>query len=182
MTFTKLAAQTSATLEKLSAAVGAISLPTTFSLDFCSQILDPDSEPTDVTRAVDGWTKKGHRYIYYLTASIDSAQLQIVHRAYAEAKNHELDGRAFARLNEPPSQTFYVGSSASLGRRFREHLGYGARGTYALHLAQWARTLNLEMQLSAASYPAAVDENMIGVLEDELWERLKPMFGRKGRR
>jgi len=42
--------------------------------------------------------------------------------------------------------------------------------------------LNLELGFTCAKYPVDVSEEVLQALEDTLWDQLKPMFGRKGRR
>jgi hypothetical protein len=180
--FTNLADQTREALLTLGEAVRAVPAPTVKRFPFKTQMLDPDKEPKDLTESVDDWILKGHRFIYFLQTDAESAVLEAVHARYSNAKSQELVGRAYARLNEPPKKYLYVGSSSSLGRRFREHLGYGARGTYALHLAHWSEGVNLNLELVVARYVPRVSGNIIGALEDQLWDALKPMFGRQGRR
>ena len=182
MPFANLAAHTHHALQTLSEAVRDVPKPVVTSIQFNTNILDPDNEPKDLTASVDKWVQKGHRFIYLLAVDAAPDVLPAVRDRFSNAKNHEFGGRAYARLNEPRTKQLYVGSSSSLGRRFREHLGYGARGTYALHLAHWSRDLHLTLQLTAARYPPSVREQLIGALEDQLWEILRPMFGRQGRR
>jgi hypothetical protein len=170
------------TLLRLAQEVGRVSPPEIESIQFRSSELHPEDEPYDLTRQVDKWLRREHKFIYYLETSANPDQISRAEIAFSEAKKHERDGRAFARFNQIGSN-LYVGSSSSLGRRFREHLGYGARGTYALHLSQWARDIDLPLRFVAARYPASsVTTELLGLLEDQLWDALSPMFGRKGRR
>ena len=73
-------------------------------------------------------------------------------------------------------------SSYNLLKRLKEHLGYGAKDTYALQLAHWAREMNLDIEVVCAEYPEGIGQEILQTLEDTLWETLKPMFGRKGQR
>jgi hypothetical protein len=180
--FANLTENTHQALQRLSEAVRNIPAPKVEIIQFSTDRLDPDNEPIDLTASVDAWDLKGHRFIYFLTADAEDAALRTAYARYSDAKARELDGRAYARLNEPTSNQFYVGSSLSLGRRFREHLGYGSRRTYALHLAYWSLDLRLSLQLTVARYAPGVPETLIGALEDQLWVDLSPMFGRQGRR
>jgi hypothetical protein len=98
---------------------------------------------------------------------------------FAEAKRRYAGLLKFPRLNEvEPSRVLYVGSSLTLRSRIKEHLGYGADKTFALRLNRWLPSCGLD--LLVASYgPAAPDEAVL-YLEDTLWRRLNPMFGRSG--
>jgi len=59
-------------------------------------------------------------------------------------------------------------------------MGYGAKGTYALHLAYWANAFNLEIEFRCAKYKGGLAPDVYQVLEDTLWQEMSPMFGRKG--
>lgn len=110
-----------------------------------------------------------------------SGDLAAAARAYAAAKDNDGD-RAWARLNDHVGDSFYVGSSQSIAKRVAEHLGYGARQTYALHLRHWARDLGLTLDLVCAQYPDDTPLPVLQALEDALWQARRPMFGRQGRR
>jgi hypothetical protein len=182
MPFTDLVKRTRLALSELSNQVGTIPSPELMQLRFNTGAFVPDNEPKPLTSEVDQWVKKECRFIYVLMANSAPEHLARIHDLYSDAKTRERGDRAYARLNSQPSTYIYVGSSASIGRRFREHLGYGARRTYALHLAFWAHDLPMDLELSAARYPPTASEALVGVLEDQLWDSLKPMFGRQGRR
>ena len=64
--------------------------------------------------------------------------------------------------------------------RFKGHLGYGAKGTFALQLAHWAQELNLELDFVCAEYPQEIPSEVLQALEDTLWNTLK--LGRRGQR
>jgi hypothetical protein len=181
LAFDQLSVATRGSLLQLAADVGYVPVPEIEIVDFQSLTLLPDIEPTELTQRVDAWVRQGSRFIYFLDTVANAESLLRVSSSFVAAKSEERDDRAYARANNC-CQTLYVGSSSSLGRRFREHLGYGARGTYALHMSQWAPTLDLQVRFVAARYPATVRAELLGLLEDQLWDQLKPMFGRKGRR
>jgi len=169
------------TLKKNAERAVKVAKPEVMRISFQMRDLDPQVEPSHLTRKVDDWVTRGSRFIYILETDADILFLDSAQSAFARAKTCERGGRAYARLNNI-SKVLYVGSSSSLGRRFREHLGYGARGTYALHLSHWARSLFINISLVAARYPAEVDPEVLGLMEDQLWDTLEPMFGRRGRR
>ena len=76
----------------------------------------------------------------------------------------------------------YVGSSEKVYQRLKEHLGFGAQGTYSLQLTCWANSFDLEIEFECAKYSATIGRKVLQVLEDTLWAELLPMFGRQGAR
>ena len=127
------------------------------------------------------WGADGEPRIYRFSCQ-PGADLKGLRRAFSDAKASEKDQRAYARLNSPESLTLYVGGSSSLSKRIGEHLGFGARRTYAMHLACWAQPFSLEVEICAARYSHSADIDVMQALEDSLWREMNPMFGRLGRR
>ena len=104
----------------------------------------------------------------------------MVERAFVKAKDRKTHKRAYPHLNAPGT-CLYVGSSRSLATRFRDHLGFGPKGTYALQLVHWAPQLSLQLEFVCARYAEDTPAEVIAALEDTLWDARRPMFGRKGR-
>lgn len=103
--------------------------------------------------------------------------------AFSKSKNAKESERAYCRKNEEPSRCLYVGSSRSFGSRLKQHLGYGPKDTYALNIRYWAVDFeNEKLEVSYASYSKDISPATVQTLEDALWERQQPMFGRKGTR
>jgi hypothetical protein len=90
---------------------------------------------------------------------------------------------ALARDNKSHEDTrcLYVGSSANLLRRIREHAGQGHEKTYALHMGRWLPD-EAEVRLTYAFLGAGSPSLIASALEDHLWETRRPMFGRRGAR
>lgn len=88
--------------------------------------------------------------------------------------------RSYARRHGPRSNVLYVGRSSTFKKRIKEHLGFGARQTYALNLASWARPLNAPLLLECAAYDPSVSASTLSHLEDALWIKSMPIFGRQG--
>jgi hypothetical protein len=98
---------------------------------------------------------------------------------FAEAKDRWAGSLAFARRNKvEASRVLYVGSSLTLGSRIKEHLGYGSDRTFALRLNSWVPMC--EIDLLVAAYDRSASDEAVLLLEDTLWRRLTPMFGRTG--
>jgi len=122
---------------------------------------------------------RGSPYIYYLTV-IDNTCLSDLRNAFSEARNGD-SGRAYARLNHHESSCLYVGSSSDLLKRIKEHFGYGAKATFALHLAWWAENFSdSTLTLAFSEFDPNTDAEALQALEDTLWSEMKPMFGRRG--
>jgi len=127
------------------------------------------------------WSKKGCVYLYALTITSGVADSSDLIGAYTTARTSEKGTRAYARLNKP-SKCIYVGSSEKVHQRLKEHLGFGAKGTYSLHLACWTNPFDLEIEFVCARYPVGTEQKALQALEDALWSELSPMFGRQGLR
>jgi hypothetical protein len=176
--FNSLPAKAQKYLSRLSTAMGSArpSESKTWSFNTDELALESDSSP--LADDIKSWAARDQQFLYYFKLS-ESADLNAIKRAYADAKASS--DRAFARLLEP-SECFYVGSSQKIARRVEEHLGYGGKGTFAMQLAHWAPSLRIKLEFVCAKYPTSVSYGTVQALEDVLWDELKPMFGRKGRK
>lgn len=142
--------------------------------------LDPKIKPSDLLEQVSTWMIRGRPYIYYFQV-LNKLNLAVVEQTFKKAKDEKKNKRAYPRFNRQ-SEFIYVGCSWGMLSRFKGHLGYGAKGTFALQLAHWAQELNLELDFICAEYPQETPSEVLQALEDTLWDTLKPMFGRRGQR
>lgn len=126
---------------------------------------------------VAGWCSREQPCLYIFEL-IDAFDVSEVGRAFNYAKNN-LIIRKFSKINSE-NGCLYVGSSKDLKKRFKEHLGFGSAATYALQLSHWAPSLNLKIKFSAALYPATTTQEVLQLLENTLWDKQKPMFGKRG--
>jgi len=143
--------------------------------------LPMEAAGSSLIQEVSDWAGTSKASLYYFDCRSTGIDLAVVERAFAKAKARKTRKRAYPRLNAQAT-CLYVGSSQSVARRFQEHLGFGASGTYALQLVHWARPLSLELDFVCARYADDTPIEVIQALEDTLWETRKPMFGRQGRR
>lgn len=179
LAFAALPAQTQEKLADLSDAVSCI-LPSdvrSWRIDVSALPLEPNS--LEIFKEVSDWVGKSKACLYYFESLAKDIDLAEVERVFAVAKAHEANDRAYPRLNKR-GHSFYVGSSQSMAKRFKEHLGYGASRTYALQLIHWAQPLGVQLEFVCAKYPDDTAPNVIQALEDTLWQKRKPMFGRMG--
>lgn len=142
--------------------------------------LDPRIKPSDLLDQVSTWMIRGHPYLYYIRV-LNKPNLALVEQTFKKAKDQKKNERAYPRFNQQ-SEFIYVGCSWGMLSRFKGHLGYGARGTFALQLAHWTQELNLELDFICAEYPQETPSGVLQSLEDTLWNTLNPMFGRRGQR
>ena len=181
MSFEDLPKQTQSKLANLSAAVeGVVPIEVkSWVIDLSS--LSVEGGELDIIQKISSWAEKSKKCLYIFQCDTDDVDLSEVERAFAFAKAHEDNNRSYPRLNKKRS-CFYVGSSQSIARRFKEHLGYGAPKTFALNLCHWAGSLPVTLSFLCAKYADDTPAEVMHVLEDTLWESLKPMFGRQGQK
>ena len=119
-------------------------------------------------------------FVYYFSLP-QNTDLEIVHRKVTEAKKNKVGKRAYPRINSA-SRYLYVGSSKEITKRFKEHLGYSYKGTYAMQLAYWCDDLDLDIVFSCMRFSKKTRVDVIQAFEDGLWDHLNPMLGRRGAR
>lgn len=179
--FAELPGQAQASFARVSAAVRGVVPTLAASWPIVVSELPADAADCSLLGAVRDWAGESKLCLYYFDCSDSGVDLEAIEQAFVEAKAKAKGTRAFPRLNSP-SGCLYVGSSQSIAKRLGEHLGYGAPGTYALQLSHWARPLALRLELCCAVYADTTPYSAVQVLEDALWERKVPMFGRQGRK
>ncbi|MGH8128092.1 MAG: hypothetical protein ACRETC_06955 [Gammaproteobacteria bacterium] len=179
MPFEGLADRAMHSLEALKNSVDGTAPAQTECWDFDVPRFAEGAAGPEIVLAVDAWANV-HYYLYYFEL-LGNANVEHIVEEFALAKAQGRDGRSYSRLNEL-SQILYVGGSRSIATRLRQHLGFGARKTYSLHLSHWAQDLGLNLRFYCAGFEDAQDAEVFQTLEDQLWEESTPMFGRKGRR
>jgi hypothetical protein len=90
------------------------------------------------------------------------------------------DNKDLCKINTNFStQYFYVGRSQKIRTRIRQHLGDNYKGTYALHMIRWCTTVNANIEITC--YTLENQDNLfVQTIEDALWDKLRPCFGKKG--
>ena len=141
---------------------------------------NPSSEQlAALLQSVGSFSPRDAKAIYFLLVQgpVDLSRCQ---QAFREGK--EASDRYFSRDMDRLSPCLYVGASANLERRLKEHLGVGAQKTYALQLSHWAADLGLNLSMGCAVYSRGAQPDAMQTLEDALWNEMQPMFGRRGAR
>jgi len=123
-----------------------------------------------------------YKYIYTFRLP-DGYPADKVYHNYENAKS-SISERAFARLNKANKNSLYlyVGSSLGLVSRIKQHLGFGPKGTYAMQLYSWCKNLNIEITLNIYAFDSEISKNAFQAFEDGVWNYLKPLLGRQGKK
>ncbi|EJM77191.1 GIY-YIG nuclease family protein [Pseudomonas sp. GM55] len=153
-------------------------------IDSLHEVCIPFSEirkdyPAQALGALKTWSSSKARYIYQF--SVEDDVCEDLYLAFAEAKDARKNGRAYCRLN-PVSRLLYVGSSANLDARIKQHLGFGNKGTYAMQLCHWLPEREGMLRIQAWRFSKEIDGAVVQAIEDGLWASNRPMFGRQGAR
>jgi hypothetical protein len=73
-----------------------------------------------------------------------------------------------------------VGSCSDLNKRITEHLGRASDSTYALRFSEWLHLMSSKTKITCYYFKIDAEQNALQKLENEIWDILKPMFGKKG--
>jgi hypothetical protein len=83
------------------------------------------------------------------------------------------------------SDTIYVGSSTTnFITRIKNHLGVLGIRVYSLHLSKWDENLNYEISIEiyevrTENEDEILERFVVEVIEQQIWQLLKPVFGKK---
>ena len=85
--------------------------------------------------------------------------------------------RHVSKCNKRESTCLYVGSKRNdIYNRIKQHLGYGQARTYSLDLKFWFPP---NIELTFVIYPVVLKFDLLVMLEQQMWENSKPMFGKQ---
>ena len=125
---------------------------------------------------------ENNKNIIYVITTDEDFSLNTVEKSKGEWKKN---GYAMFQINEENIKSYknkslkylYIGSSKEAKTRLKQHLGFGAKSTYSLHLNKWWVNKKIKIDL----YEVDTVENM-QLFEDLLWEKYKPFLGKMGRK
>lgn len=143
-------------------------------------VVEGDREVNDLLNAITTAIPKGSVTLYCIAPSDAGEGADQVIRDFFTESKRKGDGRS--RNNQRLSNVLYVGTSRKMATRTKEHLGFCSRSTYGLKLSEWYPAADLPLRLTCSVFLPGTSGTVVAALEDALWERLKPMFGRKGAR
>lgn len=94
--------------------------------------------------------------------------------------SEDFEGRKdFCRAIHSGSDYLYVGRSQKLRSRLKQHLDAGSEGIFAMHMLRWASGIDVTIKVYCYQFDKQTNL-IVQALEDGLWDRFQPMFGRKG--
>ncbi|MET0241667.1 MAG: hypothetical protein ABW184_17380 [Sphingobium sp.] len=114
--------------------------------------------------------------------SLHDAAPELVHESMTAARDAGVDQRCYCPilpLPHHPGTVLYVGSSRNLHKCLMEHLGFGAKKVYALHLRHWAGPFG-RVRIDVRFYPPSTPKPVLTALEEHLASKLMPLFGLRG--
>ena len=150
-------------------------------LNIKAKSITPELPPQDLIQEIYEWEKaQDSKFVYYFSLP-HNADFERIHSKVTAAKKNKVGGRAYPRINSP-SKYLYVGSSKEIAKRFREHLGYGYKGTYAMNLAYWCSNFEINIEFFCMGCNPNINSEVIQAFEDGLWDHLRPLLGRQGAR
>ncbi|AIL46975.1 hypothetical protein [Elizabethkingia anophelis] len=99
-------------------------------------------------------------------------------------RTKNVDRVNLARHNKTASKVLYVGSSTTDFRtRIKNHLGTEGIRTYSMHLCKWDNGLDYNLNISAfeliGENTEKIDRFLVEIIEQQFWEELRPVFGKK---
>ena len=122
---------------------------------------------------IPGSTEKHSLYVIAANSDFQSTAAKLAYEVFKGTKM-----RACARINASTSSILYVGISLTPLKRILDHLGFGAKKTYALNLVHWFPFKELPLTVHVIN--TALEPNDAQALEDAVSMSLNPIFGRKG--
>jgi hypothetical protein len=106
------------------------------------------------------------------------------YHATNKAKAKNVDRVKLSRYNRTSSKVLYVGSSTTdFITRIKNHLGTEGTSVYSLHLCKWDS--NIDYELKVSTFEVVSDSNeiverfIVEILEQQFWDKLKPVFGKR---
>lgn len=178
------------TLNEAIAAAQTMTLQPIFELRFNTSMISKEWIATKLEGLRTGQAQADKRkcaiYTFTLVETVASDAIFSNVSRVKEERNASDKKKNLCTINSEFSEstTLYVGRSFTPRSRIRDHLNSSEGGTYAMHLEQWAKPLELEVELQVYDVPQYRDtvglERAMNVLETGLWDHLKPLLGRRG--
>ena len=107
--------------------------------------------------------------------------LDAIQRAKSGGEDKETAIKNLCAINSDASEgrVLYVGRSWDPRGRVAGHLRASNSKTYAIHFAAWAQNLDLHVDLFVYAFPG-IQDRVLQILEDVIWDKLVPLLGRRG--
>lgn len=167
----------------------ALTFPEPISLSFVSSQLTT-AEVENIAAALPTGHKKEDKeaeYIYvFALAENNRVPVEDLLAAFESARGFQdsdeyVGKKNLCKSNMPSGDPWalYVGRSYKPRDRLKQHLSDSNSGTFAIHFASWASQLDIAVDFHLYRF-SGLGNRVVQVLEDGLWDNLKPLLGKRG--
>ncbi len=147
-----------------------------------SQLDDAEYRQSILLRA-SAWRARSDRsaiYVFSYDRPVPQKLVSTLRNAADRALRGIDEARCFPKCNaRSESRCLYIGHSYKVETRLRDHLGFGTPGTSSLHLKHWDGHPHDAITFTAYRLPSH-DRLLAQLLEEYLWDELKPLLGKRG--
>lgn len=133
--------------------------------------------------------KSNHPLIYIIRLQSKGKMKLLIQRfesyhATNKTKTKNVDRVNLSRYNRTNSDVLYVGSSTTnFLTRIKNHFGTEGTRVYSLHLCKWDDCLEYNIAISTYEVISETNETVerfiVEILEQQFWDMLKPVFGKR---
>ncbi len=159
-------------------------------MDWLNLELDSSDYRTDETikEVCKGIDKHSTPVIYRISVLSKDVQKDLISNYLSfhetnKKKQRSVDRYNTSKFNGGSSLTLYVGSSSKFKSRLERHLGKGSIRTFALKINKWDNSLSYKLKVQVFKVESLNDspisQNVLELIEQEVWEEHQPVFGKK---
>lgn len=152
--------------------------------------LDSSDYRTDeaIMKVCKGIEKHSTPVIYRISVLTKDVQKRLVSNYLSfhetnKKKQRGVDRYNTSKFNGGASLTLYVGSSSKFKSRLERHLGKGSIRTFALKINKWDNALSYKLNIQVFKVESLsespISQTIIELIEQEVWEKHQPVFGKK---
>ncbi len=129
--------------------------------------------------------KKPQHPIVYIIKIINPTKRQELLKLFDRFHNNEKICFSRRNRNITDNDILYVGSSTTdFNMRIRNHFGLQSPSVYSLHLSRWDNKLDYDISLHlyeviSKSSNGRVERPIVEIIEQQIWDTLNPLFGKK---
>lgn len=168
-----------------------ITLPRPTTLPFGTFNINEQSIVTLAKQVITGKRREdiGFEFLYiFMLAEDNTVTTKQILKTFSEARRSQDQSGYPGKKNlcqgnddHLCTRTLYIGRSYSPRERLKQHLRESNGGTYAMHMAMWAGKIDLKLEFFLYRFKGQGDRTM-QIIEDGLWDHLRPLLGKRGGR